>query len=495
MKKIRIWLLCLLGLLAGAAHAADFTQGVSVSGSVATVWFKSNVATSWVDVHYRLNGGTQQNLRMTWQAANARYEQPVAAASGAALSYFFTYNNGSPAYDSASFAYTVGGTTTTPVTGGGSDPVVLPVGSGVMTIQLANATGGAYADAQLYWAIIGYDPVTHRLSHVDKTGRLVAAAVADNGAANALARNGQTYANYFSALSEASWVSIPKISSARLFISVGAPMYIKINTAADGSTGFAGPDLGNASDPNQGVTFEWVEFTLDDSGYHGNTTRVDQFGFPLRTRLIGNDGSDRTLGETESRAALFAAFEAQAPSEFRALVQRPYRIVAPAKGAFKAGQAGGAYFDAYVDQVWSHYAATPLVFSAEAGTFRGQVVGKDFVFTKDGLAGNLFIHGKPGTQAIFEGSGNLASGSAQELVLQAQITAAFNRHLLLAVDPSQWSTPASYYPQAPANYYAKFWHDHSIGGLAYGFCYDDVRGQSSLQEIASPKGLVVTVGW
>lgn len=35
------------------AEAADYTQGVELSGSAATVWFKSAVNTSWVDVHYR----------------------------------------------------------------------------------------------------------------------------------------------------------------------------------------------------------------------------------------------------------------------------------------------------------------------------------------------------------------------------------------------------------------------------------------------------------
>ena len=158
--------------------------------------------------------------------------------------------------------------------------------------------------------------------------------MADNEAPNRLTKKRPELRNYFQRLSDTAWVSIPKIDSARMFISVGSPMFIKINTAGDGRTGFAGPDLGNPSDPNQDVIFEWVEFTLDGYGYHGNTTRVDQFGFPLRTRLIGKDGYDRTLGETQGRAAIFADYEAQVPAEFRSLVRRPYRIVAPAKGDF-----------------------------------------------------------------------------------------------------------------------------------------------------------------
>ncbi|GAA5785177.1 beta-1,3-glucanase family protein [Chitiniphilus shinanonensis] len=724
----RVWLASLLaGLLwlMPAARAADYGQGVSVAGNVATIWFKSSVATTWVDIHYQVNSGATQNVRMAYSAGNARYEQQVNVASGTRLDYSFTYNNGTPAYDTGTFSYVVGGANPTPTatptpqptsapascaiwaegntyvagtvvsyngatytalvthtayvgtnwnpaatptlwraggscgsqptptpnptptptpnptptatptpagaavpgriqaeawsamsgvqtetttdSGGGLNvgwietgdwldyrvnvatarsytlqlrvaspnsgaalqlrnaagavlasvtvpntggwqnwvtvqtsvtlpagnqvlrihasnggfnlnwlefvagsvtptptPVTptptpanpdLPVGSGAMTIKLENATRGTYGDQQVYWAIIGYDPTTRALSYVNRSGQLVPARVADNDAAGHLTKNGQNYANYFSTMSQTNWVSIPRIDSARLFISVGSPMFIKINLAADGLVGFAGPDLGNPTDPNQDVYFEWVEFTVDQYGYHGNSTRVDQFGFPIRTRLIGLDGYDRTLGETETREALFSAYERDVPAEFKSLVKRPYRIVAPGKGGFGHGGANSNYYTNYVNQVWSYYASNDLVFTAEAGTFRGRVIGNDFVFSKNGGPQNLYIRGKPVTQDIMEGSGNLAAGSAEEKVVQAQITAAFNRHLLLTVDPANWSNSAYYYLQAPANYFSKFWHDHSIDGLSYGFCYDDVRGHSSLLEHPSPKGLIVTVGW
>ncbi len=579
MNTIKRWLravlLAGLGGLAliapSATAAADYTHGVDAGGAGAVLWFSSNVNTSWVDVHYQVNGGGQQNLRMG-RAASGRFEQAVNAAAGAALGYFFTYTNNGLAYDTPRFTATVGsapvaatgavcfyehvgyagasfcadadsgyignawndrvssvkvragtqldlyehasyggrvlalsGDTPDLVARGFNDlmssfrmrtpgNVDIPTGNGVMTVKVVNATGGAHPDAQIYWSVIGYDPVTKRLAYVDRTGALRPAAVADNDAPGHVVKGGQNYANYFNRLSDVGWLSLPRIDSARLFISLGTPMFIKINSAPDGRIGFAGPNLGNPSDPNQDVVFEWVEFTLDAYGYHGNTTRVDQFGFPLRTRLVGRDGYDRTLGETASRAQIFADFEGL-PAEYRSLVKRPLRIVAPGKGAFGAGGTQAGYFDSYVNQVWSHYASNELVFTAEAGTFRGRVVGNDFVFAKDGGPGGLYIRGKPSSAGIFEASGNLASGSAQELVVQAQIAAALNRHLLIAVDPGQWSNAAAYYPQGPANYYAKFWHDHSIDGLAYGFAYDDVRGKSTLMEHPDPKGLVVTVGW
>jgi hypothetical protein len=107
------WLWACFTLLCGVvlpAHAADYTQGVSVANTTATIWFKSSVNTTWVDVHYTLNGGGQLNVRMGYSSANARYEQPVTVANGNVIAYSFTYNNGNPAYDTPTFSYTVGGT-------------------------------------------------------------------------------------------------------------------------------------------------------------------------------------------------------------------------------------------------------------------------------------------------------------------------------------------------------------------------------------------------
>lgn len=112
MKRILallMWLVAALLSLAPAAHAqsaADYTQGVSASGSSAVVWFKPTLTTTTcVDVHYKLNSGAQQNLRMTLNPTSARYEKSVANAATAdnALTYSFTYNKGAPAYDSPWF--------------------------------------------------------------------------------------------------------------------------------------------------------------------------------------------------------------------------------------------------------------------------------------------------------------------------------------------------------------------------------------------------------
>ena len=55
---------------AQAQTAADYTQGVTVSGSTATIFFNpTSSTTTWTDVHYTVNGGAQQNLRMARDAS------------------------------------------------------------------------------------------------------------------------------------------------------------------------------------------------------------------------------------------------------------------------------------------------------------------------------------------------------------------------------------------------------------------------------------------
>ena len=63
-------------------------------------------------MHYQLNGGATQSLRMTYNSATGRHEQNVLTpvAAGNTLSYRFTYDKDAPAYDTPSFAYTVGST-------------------------------------------------------------------------------------------------------------------------------------------------------------------------------------------------------------------------------------------------------------------------------------------------------------------------------------------------------------------------------------------------
>ncbi|MBT2761353.1 glycoside hydrolase family 64 protein [Paenibacillus sp. ISL-20] len=448
MRKRMPYLLILSLLLTSCfifgtkAEAADYTQGVDLSGSTATVWFKSAVNTSWVDVHYKVNSGEQQNHRMAYNASKSRYEQAISGmATGHVIAYSFTYNNGTPAYDTGVFTYTAGSISPPSTSGSIYDihPSSIPMPpNGSVSVKIMNGTNGAYTDSQIYWGVLGINPVNNQWSYLDLNGNLIPISIALNDAPEHLTKNGINYANIYHKVSDASWVTLPRITSGRMFLSVGTPMYLKTY-----NDGFAGPDLNNPTDPNRDIYFDFVEFTIDAAGYHGNTTRVDGFGFPIQHRLINKSGSfDQTVGEfeNETRNGIFAKFQAEVPAAFKSLatIQAPYRIVAPIHGSFAQGGANANYFGGYAPY---------------------------------------------STQDIFRCDGALTD---------AATCAAINRHVYTTND---WNNVSNYYQAAPANYYAKFWHDHSINRLAYGFPYDDVNGQAAYLEVGDPKGLIIRIGW
>jgi hypothetical protein len=200
--------------------------------------------------------------------------------------------------------------------------------------------------------------------------------------------------------------------------------------------------------------FDFIEFTVGASVFNGNTTRVDAFGLKLAMRLHARDGYDVSVGEDlstfqEDRAVTFQRFIDEAPTEFKHLaqVQAPFRI--PAPGSDSAFRSGGQYANYFTG-----YAASVGVSAATSDIF----------------------------------------GCAASLANDPGRCAALNRHVA-HLPQSQWSNPSVYYQSAPANYYAKFWHDHAINRLAYGFPYDDYAGQSSFISHGNPQYLLVAVGW
>jgi hypothetical protein len=200
--------------------------------------------------------------------------------------------------------------------------------------------------------------------------------------------------------------------------------------------------------------YDFIEFTVGASVFNGNTTRVDAYGLKLAMRLHAHDGYDVQVGEDyqtfqEDRTATFQKFTNEVPTEFKQLaqIQSPYRI--PAPGSSPAFQPGGQYANYF--------------------TSYAQSVGVNET-----------------TQFIF--------GCANSMASNPNMCAALNRHTA-QLPSSQQQDPSQFYKAAPANYYAKFWHDHAINHLAYGFPYDDVAGQSSFISHGNPQWLEVAVGW
>ena len=166
--------------------------------------------------------------------------------------------------------------------------------------------------------------------------------------------------------------------------------------------------------------------------------------------------------------------------------------MAPCKATFNEGQQYGNYFDDYINAIWEEYTDKDLVFTCQPGTFRGRVVGDQMIFSQDGGATGLVVN-KPTTQDAFEGKGTLATGNTLELVVQAQFCTAINRGV--ALTPDKWADSSAFYQNDVANFYSGFFHNHSVDGLAYGFCYDDVFDYSTLLHYTEPTALVIDLKW
>ena len=226
-----------------------------------------------------------------------------------------------------------------------------------------------------------------------------------------------------------------------------------------------------------GTYSDFIEYTQNKS-WNGNTSYVDAFAIPITIELFKTDGTSQKMGISESRKALFELFKKQAPPEFQACVEGDKRIGSPRKGDMGDGKPSANYFDKYVDEIWVMY-ATPKTLPSG---WTGKVENGALIFSKPGEKDRV-LKQKPTTKEILQGSG---------VCNNPGFCAAFNRHVV--ADPGDWFNPAAYYKQLPYNFYAKFWHEHTVDGKAYGFCYDDFAGQASYLSAPGTK-MIITFYW
>ena len=351
--------------------------------------------------------------------------------------------------------------------------------------QFQNCTNGRWSDDQIYVYIICINPNTGAWSYGKPDGTLVT--IGDS-----------TSDSWYFKLSQAKNVQMPKATAARIYYSYGAPLSMK---GVNG--GVQMPSLANTGDPNYNTYFDWLEFTIADNGTWVNTTQVDQLGFPVLMNVYGSDGSVQQTGISAKRDSIWSAYKAEMPDAFDTLCGT-YRIVAPAKGAFdeRTGGAYGSYFDNYVTETWNTIASKSQTVNHPQGKFTMWGDGTNIYFYCVEAYGTICsagttytVYGKPTTSQVLEGYGVLASGNSMELALEAWLCAALNRHVC-HLDPSAWNDASQYYKAEPCNMYSKFFHDHSErGGLAYGFCYDDVNDQSATTYCGDAKNIIVRLGF
>ncbi|MDF7812484.1 beta-1,3-glucanase family protein [Hymenobacter sp. YC55] len=400
---------------------------------------------------------------------------------------------------------------------------LLPFGSLAQgSIPFTIANNSPYADNTLYVAIVGLNPAGEHVWIDPRTSQVLPM----NSSYNTVlgpTYNGNTgpgqnsrYASCFFRLSDIpnKTFTLPYIAGCRVFIAQGQQLYFYFYGSTGAPSGYAAPNAQNPSDPNRGILYEFIELTNNQFGFFGNTTRVDSYKYPMGLELFGNGYQKRT-GELKSHADIVAAYKANVPAEFQGTVNNTTgEITFPSKtAAFYDGTNGttpgpyGNYFGSYIDAIWNKYVNEDLIFFAgNAGVFKGRisngrltVVGQSGAFT--GRTG--VVARKPTTQEAFEGKGvldNRVGDGDCDLVVQAQLTAAINRHVVNTTTPNpgqqNWYDASRYYQTAPMNYYARFWHlpGISVDQLSYGFAYDDVNDQSATLQTPQPTRVVATFG-
>nr|WP_062341134.1 hypothetical protein [Herbidospora sakaeratensis] len=83
------------------------TGRYDVGASRSVIWFRPNGFTSsYVTVHYRVNGGGQLNYFLTWNAGSGRWELPVTLTAGSSLNYWFDFQPTSQTYQESTPART-----------------------------------------------------------------------------------------------------------------------------------------------------------------------------------------------------------------------------------------------------------------------------------------------------------------------------------------------------------------------------------------------------
>ncbi|GIF96015.1 beta-1,3-glucanase family protein [Catellatospora citrea] len=372
-------------------------------------------------------------------------------------------------------------------------------GSGTFPVNFVNNTRGVWTDSQLYLTFLG-QVTPGQWSYLRADGTVRPINHMEESAPGHLTKNGRDYANMSFTVAQGRSVTFPNhIEGGRIYISLGSPMYIPIS--AD-DRGWGGPDLLNPADPNADVYFDWYElaFAHGQFGFGGNTTQVDQFGFPMTARLQqASTGYDQTVGITQTRAQVYAGYQASVGAAFTGLAG-PYRILAPRTApAFKPGGARADHLQGVIDQVWNRYTNTDWTQDDHGQIYRGRVVNGVLTGTKND--GTTFSVPKPNTAQVFECSGALAVPPPANDTTRAvgrDFCAAFNRGVAANADTADWLDASKYYLSSPRNDYAAYFHSIGIDKRSYAFAYDDVNDQSSVKIIGNtnpPSLLTISIGW
>lgn len=405
-----------------------------------------------------------------------------------------------------------------------------------LPVKLLNNSGGQFADSEIYVAIIGKDKVGdvereiyYDLAATANEKRCVTRPL--NAGLNTIHKDGQEwgFAYVFTRMSDLRdhTVYLGNTHACRMFISFKSPMFLHVHDAG----GYAGHDFNNPNDPNNGLRWELIEFTYEQTFQNNtgqiwiNTTRVDAFQYPMGLELYSRGdvaGSTAYIkrGETVDYQAVISRWNST-------LGGTPYANCLDANITYD--NLGGIIkqpskvesvkhqnlFGSYIDKIWDYFRNnTANISMGVLGRWEGRVSGDTFTLTcKEGhywpIGAQAHIYAKPSTEDAIEGAGQFANAiaggdqAAIDLTVQAMFCAAFNRGMFRTTTALQdWNPegPTKAFTggtEFPCNEYVKFFHDTAITasqGRTYAFAYDDTFDQSATCYSTAPTSATVTIG-
>ncbi len=323
--------------------------------------------------------------------------------------------------------------------------------------------------------------------------------------------------------------------SGRIYFSVGVPK-LPISPTGSPATGYTAPVFCNP--PGNQTLFDWIEFSFDSNqAFNGNTTQVDQFGFPLT--LNGTPGGSIQGMLNKTRSEITAAFGSGLSGPIgNGLLQVPVnndareaypdfvnylRLISPKTLTGENNYTGSlnSFYDNVINSSYTTWQTTPLVTNDQStGYYTGYVpvADKGDGTDKDSnsqYAGKLiffkgqyssvadmknktpdFVLGRIDSYEVWQCEGQLAAGGDAQKNVGKMIAAALNRGVIAnSLDDATCSGDASsFYPSGGTfNEWSQKFHEFSENGLAYGFPYDDVCDQNPSIGISGTTAIDITI--
>jgi hypothetical protein len=454
--------------------APDYTANVTATSTTqAQISFQPTTTSQYVDVHYTVNGATQQNFRMTNSAGT--WTQVVNNLStGSVIEYWFTYEKNGPQYDTPHSTYTQG-SSGGGTTGGGGGPV-----PGTIPLQITNNSGRS---GPVYIYDLGTQLSSGTQGWADGSGTFHAWPDGGNpptpapDASIVGPANGQT-----------ATIRIPKFSG-RVYFSYGQKLVFALATG-----GLVQPAVQNPSDPNRNILFNWSEYTLNDSGIWINSTQVDMFSAPYAVSVQSGTGATQTTGHLKA-GGYNGFYNTLRGAGWGGLIQTApdgsvLRALAPSHGA-EVGALSSTVMNDYINRVWQKYSSSTLTVTPFGGQpnlkYYGRVSGNVMNFTNSSGAVVTSFQ-KPDSDSIFgcykllDAPNDLVRGP-----ISRTLCAGYNRTTLLSNPNQPDSSDAGFYNDPVTNQFARDVHSQMVDGKAYAFAFDDVGNHESLVHDGSPQ--------